>query len=146
MERRKFIKNCCYSAIGISVIGTSLLSCDAIYYATYKKEPKRYVVPKTEFIKIKKDKEVQRKFIFIKEDNFKFSLCLYKIAENKYTASLMRCTHKSCELNVGGGIYSCPCHGSEFSVTGEVLNGPAEENLKTYKTETDNENIYIYFS
>ena len=44
---------------------------------------------------------------------------------------------------MGGGIYTCPCHGSEFSVKGKVLEGPADKDLKIFKTETDNENIYI---
>jgi len=74
-----------------------------------------------------------------------FGSILYRIKENYY-ASLLKCTHRGCELNVGGGIYSCPCHGSEFTVKGKVLEGPAEENLKTYKTKTDHEKIYIYLS
>ena len=73
-----------------------------------------------------------------------FPICLYKTSKDIYTASLLKCTHRGCELNVGGGIYTCPCHGSEFSTLGEVLEGPADRNLKTYKTVSDNENIYIY--
>ena len=62
---------------------------------------------------------------------------------DKYIASLMKCTHQACELNVGGGMYTCPCHGSEFSVEGEVLHGPASEKLKTFKITSDDENIHI---
>ena len=79
----------------------------------------------------------------IKTEDSEFPICIYKIKEDTYVASLLKCTHRSCELNVGGGIYSCPCHGSEFSVQGDVLEGPAEDKLKTFKTETDNENIYL---
>ena len=75
-----------------------------------------------------------------------FPICLYKTNEGKYIASLLKCTHNGCELNVGGGIYSCPCHGSEFSITGKVMEGPADRDLKTFKTETDHENIYVYLS
>jgi cytochrome b6-f complex iron-sulfur subunit len=71
---------------------------------------------------------------------------LYKTDKINYTASLLKCTHNGCELNVGGGIYTCPCHGSEFTSTGKVLQGPANEDLKIFKTETDHENIYIYLS
>jgi cytochrome b6-f complex iron-sulfur subunit len=37
----------------------------------------------------------------------------------------------------------CPCHAAEFNSKGEVTTGPAEINLKSFFTTTDNENIYI---
>jgi cytochrome b6-f complex iron-sulfur subunit len=55
----------------------------------------------------------------------------------------LECTHKGCELIPQGDYLVCPCHGSEFSNNGQVLNPPAEDNLKTFITESDNENIYI---
>ncbi len=150
MERRKFIKNCCCTAIGLPALAASLQSCNAIYYANIKKETNRLVVEKSEFWRVKpakqaggEDKKVNRSFVLVKTDQMEFPICLYKIEQNIYNASLLHCTHRGCELNVGGGIYSCPCHGSEFSVTGKVLEGPADKDLKTFKTETDNENIYI---
>ena len=82
----------------------------------------------------------------LKIEESQFPICLYKTKEDHYNASLLKCTHRGCELNVGGGIYSCPCHGSEFSIKGAVLEGPAEKDLKTFKIDTDNENIYIYLS
>lgn len=146
MERRKFIKTCCYSAIGISLGGALLQSCGTIYYATSTHEAGKLVVARSEFVKVKKNKQASRNFVLLKTANLGFPICLYKTNENSYTASLLKCTHNGCELNVGGGIYSCPCHGSEFSTTGKVLEGPADRDLQTFKTETDNENIYIYLS
>jgi len=142
MERRKFIKTCCFTVVGIPLV-TTLQSCGAIYYATVTKDTNRLLVKKTEFWYIKKDKKINRDFVLVKTENMEFPICLYKKNDDVYSASLLRCTHRSCELNVGGGIYSCPCHGSEFSVTGKVLEGPADRDLKTFKTETANANIYI---
>ena len=88
--------------------------------------------------------EKSRKFVLINVDFSQFPICVYRTGSDKYVASLMQCTHNVCELNVGGGIYTCPCHGSEFSTEGEVLEGPAEENLKTFELEFDDENIYIH--
>ena len=146
MERRKFIKTCCYSAIGIPLGGALLQSCGAIYYANSTHEADKLVVARSEFLKVKKNKQTSRNFVLLKTANLGFPICLHKTNENSYTASLLKCTHNGCELNVGGGIYSCPCHGSEFSVAGKVLEGPADRDLQTFKTETDNENIYIYLS
>lgn len=145
MERRKFIKTCCYTAIGIPFGASMLQSCGAIYYASLSKEPGKLVVAKSEFINEKNNKKTTRDFVLLNMNELGFPICLYKV-KDKYIASLLKCTHRGCELNVGGGIYSCPCHGSEFSTTGQVLEGPADQNLKVYKTETDEKNIYIYLS
>jgi cytochrome b6-f complex iron-sulfur subunit len=102
-------------------------------------------ISKAEFIAVKKEKSIQRAFVLLDLDDTEFPICLYKQKEESYTACLLKCTHRSCELNVGGGIYSCPCHGSEFSNSGRVLEGPAIKDLTSFKTETDYENIYIYF-
>jgi cytochrome b6-f complex iron-sulfur subunit len=145
MERRKFIKTCCYTAIGIPFGASMLQSCGAIYYASLSKEPGKLVVAKSEFINEKNNKKTTRDFVLLNMNELGFPICLYKV-KDEYIASLLKCTHRGCELNVGGGIYSCPCHGSEFSTTGQVLEGPADQNLKVYKTETDEKNIYIYLS
>ncbi len=146
MERRKFIKTCCYSAIGIPIAATLLQSCGGIYYAIANNKKGKLVISKSEFIQLKKDKKINRKFVLVKTEGLDFPICIYNIGENTYSSSLLKCTHRGCELNVGGGIYTCPCHGSEFSIAGKVLEGPADKNLMTYKTETDNENIYIHIS
>jgi cytochrome b6-f complex iron-sulfur subunit len=143
MKRRKFIKSCCYSTIGITLAGSILQSCGSIYYASVSRNANRLVIAKSEFWELKKDKKVYRSFVLIKTEDSEFPICIYNIKEDSYVASLLKCTHRGCELNVGGGIYSCPCHGSEFSVQGDVLEGPAEDKLKTFKIETDNENIYL---
>ena len=143
MERRKFIKSCCYAAVGLPIASSLLQSCGAIYYATSRREANRLIIAKSEFWSLKKGEKINRSIVLVTDESSEFPISIYKIEDDKYVASLLKCTHRGCELNVGGGIYSCPCHGSEFTMTGKLLEGPAEEDLKTFKIETDHENIYI---
>lgn len=44
------------------------------------------------------------------------------------------CTHQGCQISYdhGSSNLPCPCHGSIFSTTGSVLNGPAASPLKKF--------------
>jgi glycine/D-amino acid oxidase-like deaminating enzyme/nitrite reductase/ring-hydroxylating ferredoxin subunit len=47
------------------------------------------------------------------------------------------CPHMKCmvQWNSTEKSWDCPCHGSRFSVTGELLNGPARHNLEVYSLQ-----------
>jgi cytochrome b6-f complex iron-sulfur subunit len=143
MNRKDFIKTCCLAGMG--GLGIELLEgcASSGYYAIHSIIGEQLSLNKSEFTKVVKDKTVQRKFVLLKSEKYNFPICVYKQSEHQYTALLMECTHKSCELQPHGEYLICPCHGSEFNNTGEVQNPPAEINLKTFKVTNDNEKIYI---
>ena len=144
MHRKEFIKTCCVSFVGGAALSALMQSCAGTnYFAASTISGTQLVIRKTEFVKISKGKTVQRKYLLVKTTQFHYPICIYKINEGHYSSLLMECTHRSCELNPQGDFLVCPCHGSEFTKTGEVQNPPAERKLKSFKTTADNENIYI---
>lgn len=44
------------------------------------------------------------------------------------------CTHQGCTVgyNKNAGDIECPCHGSVYSTSGSVINGPAPSPLRSY--------------
>ena len=139
MERRVFIKNCtmmCAGAVGLSFLAAG---CGTIHYATSSLESNKIKLKKVEFID---SKNKERAFVVVRSEALQFPICLYK-KNNNYNAVYMQCTHQGCELNPNKNSLVCPCHGSEFSTDGKVMNPPAEKELKQFNIITDNENIYI---
>jgi len=139
MERREFIKNCtilCAGGIGLSIL---IESCGSVYYASSALDKNKIRISKTEFLDAKKR---DRGFVVVRAERLAFPICIYKTG-NDYTAIYMQCSHQGCELNPNKTSLVCPCHGSEFSTSGKVLNPPADKDLKQFNIITDNENVYI---
>jgi Rieske Fe-S protein len=54
---------------------------------------------------------------------------------NAFTAIDAVCTHESCTVTGSdGNAYVCPCHGSRYSRSGQVLAGPAKASLRQFPT------------
>ena len=58
-----------------------------------------------------------------------------RTAQDSFTAVTAVCTHEGCTVTgISGQIFVCPCHGSQFSTTGGVVQGPATSPLRQFGT------------
>jgi Rieske Fe-S protein len=64
-------------------------------------------------------------------------------AQGTFKAFSKVCTHAGCDVNkVDGGVISCPCHGSKFSIEdGSPTAGPATKPLAETKVKEEGGNI-----
>lgn len=54
------------------------------------------------------------------------SFLAFRTSDTVLTVLTARCTHDACTVSGFQNVqYVCPCHGSRFTMTGSVVNGPA---------------------
>ena len=61
-------------------------------------------------------------------------------------AMLAKCTHLGCKPMWNGHIFHCPCHGSEFTEEGDVINGPATKHLVNLMVKKQGRKLIIFLN
>jgi cytochrome b6-f complex iron-sulfur subunit len=64
---------------------------------------------------------------------------------NEFIALSNICTHQGCTVSYdpGNNNLPCPCHGSVYSTSGSVLQGPADAPLKKYELSQEGDILTI---
>jgi len=127
--RREFLKGVAGATAAV-FCGVSLTSI--LQGCTNVKRIQSPIVGNT--IVVDKSEFFETDFVVINNSKLLAPIYLIKESDSSYRALLMYCTHKGCELRPTGSFLTCPCHGSEFSNKGIVLQGPADKSLTEYKT------------
>lgn len=70
-------------------------------------------------------------------------LLLLRDGGGTWRALLARCTHRGCQPDPVGDRLVCPCHGSEFSLDGEVLEGPAQRPLRPFPVTLEGDRLVV---
>ena len=76
---------------------------------------------------------------------YKDNLIIFRTGNTNYMALSKLCTHSQCTVtyNHASENLPCPCHGSVFTTSGQVTNGPALTNLKKYNVVLDGNTLKI---
>jgi Rieske Fe-S protein len=143
MDRRQFVSQACITCLGSAFLATGFTGCAATHYVGGEIESQGLSVLQSEFTYYRKDKAYDRQFIIVHHVNLEFPIYLYRHSANEYSALWMKCTHQGSELRASGDHLYCSSHGSEYDKLGIVIQGPAEENLRSFPVSVSGNRIHI---
>jgi nitrite reductase/ring-hydroxylating ferredoxin subunit len=146
MQRKEFLKTCGLGCLGILGSVSLLESCAGTKYLDAELSGHSLKVPLHAFELMKKDEKQYRRYVVVQNANLQYPIVLYRLSETKYQALLLKCTHQGNELQVFGDRLQCPAHGSEFTNTGAVQNGPADRHLRTFPVQIEKNSLKINLS
>jgi cytochrome b6-f complex iron-sulfur subunit len=72
-------------------------------------------------------------------------VAVIRTGDTTATALSAVCTHSGCTVEIQSGtppLY-CPCHGSEFNISGVVVRGPARTSLHVYSATVDDVGVTV---
>jgi Rieske Fe-S protein len=73
-------------------------------------------------------------------------IAVTRLSETVVVAVSRVCTHEGCTVNLPsspGATLDCPCHGSRFQTSGQVVNGPAARALASFPTRIEGSQVVI---
>jgi len=73
-------------------------------------------------------------------------LAVTRLSETEAVTVSRVCTHQSCTValpGAPGATLDCPCHGSRFRTSGQVVNGPAARALAQFPTRIVGSEVVI---
>lgn len=144
MRRRAFVRRLPVVAAGLPLAARAALAGAAAATAAACSGV-RYVVPRAApgALRIDAAELGPGGDLFLQAPGMDRPVYVRREASGALVALLARCTHRGCQPDRLAGRLVCPCHGSEFSLTGEVLQGPAERPLTRYDVSEEGGEIIV---
>lgn len=136
LPRRDFVRHLPVVAAGLAGgLTTTLSACAGTPYLAPTPAQGGLVVPV--------DAVAAEGHAFVQTADMERPVYVHRTESGDWTAVLASCTHRGCQPEPFADRLVCPCHGSEFSATGEVLQGPADEPLTRYEVVEDGDRLII---
>jgi Rieske Fe-S protein len=123
------------------VLGASALAlggCAGVRYVTPRAESGRLLLAAAEL-----DRDGQA---FLQTADMPRPVYLRRLGAGEVVAVLASCTHQGCQPEPVADRLACPCHGSEFSFEGAVLQGPAERPLVRYPVTAAGSDLVVWLT
>lgn len=128
MLRRDFV------VLGVSTLAAA--GCAGVRYVAPRADGGRLVIASTE---LSPDGAA-----FLQTADMSRPVYVKRLASGDLVALLASCTHQGCQPEPVADRLVCPCHGSEFSFVGAVLQGPAERPLLRYEVTEEAGDIVVW--
>ena len=131
MNRRKFLE----AGAAAGCAGLSLSGCIGFHYVNTTVSGNRLIVRMSEL--------GSSRFALVDAPGLQLPLYLYRLDDGGFSAVSTRCMHRGCQVEPAAEHLVCPCHGSEYTNTGEVLKGPTQRPLRRIPVTVVGESIVI---
>ncbi len=133
MERKQFINTLGFGLFG-ACAGSCLLSCSKSGSDTGTSGGGAPTAPSAVNFTVNLSSEITRAGETVTRNGVIVARIDSGTTATAFTAVQIACTHQGTSINFDNteGNFICPNHGSRFSTSGVVLNGPATANLKRY--------------
>ena len=143
LNRRKFVVAAGNAAIGIAALGSIGVTLDFLSPKVLLELPRRFVIGMLA--------TMQPNSVTYDADH---RLIVFRDKQGYFYALSSVCTHLGCilewkELGIPGhpeGVIACPCHGSIFNKTGDVIGGPAPRSLDRFKMYLEDYRVIVDMS
>ena len=137
MKRREFLQRMEGLAAGALGCGAalSLGGCIGFHYVNTTVAGNRLIVRRAEL--------GGSRFALLDAPGLQLPLYLYRSDDGEFSAVSTRCMHRGCQVEPAADHLVCPCHGSEYSNTGEILKGPTELPLRRLPVAVEGDTIVI---
>ena len=143
MKRREFTSFVSVG-VGMSMLPAVLTACDA---QTQNKTTADTAVSGDGFEEVGSVSQLEQTGQIFNEELANGTALVIKDPTNaeKLIAVNPTCPHAGCAVTWESDQqkFLCPCHDSEFSSTGEVLEGPATESLANYEVKVEGDSILV---
>lgn len=131
MNRRRFLE----AGAAAGCAGLSLGGCIGFHYVNTSISGNRLMIRKADF--------GSGRFALVDAPGLALPLYVYRLPDGGFSAVSTRCMHRGCQVEPAAEHLVCPCHGSEYSNTGEVLKGPTQRPLRSLPVTVEEERILI---